>query len=518
MTVQQELLSILEIYNAMKGGQFRFPAYQRGFVWNSNQQKQLIDSVLQGIYIGQILIAKVDAFAHFDIIDGQQRLKTISKFIENDFQIGQWKLTEAEQQSFLSQSLCVCFISQLTESDQAETLFQLLNTTGEPLTSHEIRRINGSGCFADTVSMLSSELLRSPDRRDDAPLLAHMWDRFHLFTEKEKIQGEDQVLISRLILAILFGNYQAQDNTVLDDVYRKNSSLSQKVEVLLKNYPVSDLISNLTTVFTALITSTTGTIHCTCEGFYIIFLALYDILIIQGKQLAHEISLNAIFDSIVPLIPQSGKKDLEYKSLAEYAKYRIQQQCVESPDEWETLEAVLRRTKIETAACEFKQGLLRLSEDRELEIPLKERILETLCGMANAHFMEPAYLFIGIADKETDAQRIAVLDHIQPIKASDHYIVGIEREAKVMGISVEGYCRQIKNWIDNSDLSKPLALSILSNIDIVPYRGFLLLRLSVLPQKEVSYFKNRIFIRKHSNTTLVTDPHEIVAIAKNFYD
>ena len=148
---------------------------------------------------------------------------------------------------------------------------------------------------------------------------------------------------------------------------------------------------------------------------------------------------------------------------------------------------------------------------------MKDQILETLCGMANAHLAEPAYLFIGIADKEADARRIAFLDKIAPVKVADHYLVGIELEAAVMNVSVEEYCRKIKNFIDNSDLSKPLALSVLSNIDVVVCRGFSIVRLTVLPQKEISYFRDKIFIRKHSNTIQVTNPREIVAIAKSFF-
>lgn len=497
----------------------KVPVYQRAFVWNSRLQSELIESILQGIYIGQILLlAKTEDPGCFDIVDGHQRLESIRKFIEGGFQLGERKLTEEEQQSFFSQSLCICILNdEMSGSDQVQNIFQRINTAGEPLTAQEIRRVNAVGCFADTVNALWPQLRHAPDCGGEGHPLSRMWDHFAVFTEKEKMQGEDQALISRIILSVLFETCQAQDERMLDCAYRGNGALYKRIEDMLETYPASKLVLHLTAVFTALITRTAGTVNCTCECFYIIFLALYERLITQSGKLAAGSSLDAVFRAIDPLIPQRRMTDLEYRSLLEYAGYRIDQNCGGISGEWEMMETILRRAKVETAGCEFKQGLLRLSEGRKEEASLKDQILETLCGMANAHLAEPAYLFIGIADKEADARRIAFLDKIAPVKVADHYLVGIEREAAVMNVSVEEYCRKIKNFIDNSDLSKPLALSVLSNIDVVVCRGFSIVRLTVLPQKEISYFRDKIFIRKHSNTIQVTNPREIVAIAKSFF-
>ena len=77
-----------DIYNMMKQEQLRVPSYQRNYVWTTEQQAQLIDSVLKGHYIGQMLLAKsAEAADCYDIIDGQQRIKTIYFFIENGFRV-----------------------------------------------------------------------------------------------------------------------------------------------------------------------------------------------------------------------------------------------------------------------------------------------------------------------------------------------------------------------------------------------------------------------------------------------
>lgn len=74
------------------------------------------------------------------------------------------------------------------------------------------------------------------------------------------------------------------------------------------------------------------------------------------------------------------------------------------------------------------------------------------------------YIFIGVADKDDDVKRIVELDNIQPIKITSHSVVGIDREAYILGISLENYCRKIIGFIKESRLSETLISSVLSNM------------------------------------------------------
>lgn len=90
------------------------PEYQRGEVWTRAQQKRLIDSVLRGypiplIYLHHIATTVAGATREdFEIIDGQQRIATLS-----DFRDGAFKLfdpvkdaEEARFPSFVQQQPC----------------------------------------------------------------------------------------------------------------------------------------------------------------------------------------------------------------------------------------------------------------------------------------------------------------------------------------------------------------------------------------------------------------------------
>ena len=53
-------------------------------------------------------------------------------------------------------------------------------------------------------------------------------------------------------------------------------------------------------------------------------------------------------------------------------------------------------------------------------------------------------------------------------------------------------------------------------MEVFDYQWFTIIRLVVPPQEQVSYYQGQIYLRKHSNTILLKDPREIVAVAQQF--
>ena len=72
---------------------------------------------------------------------------------------------------------------------------------------------------------------------------------------------------------------------------------------------------------------------------------------------------------------------------------------------------------------------------------------------------------MGVADKKQDAERIKILDRINPIEINDRYVVGIDREARVSGKTLEDYVGLLINAIKKSDLTDPLKTQVLMKID-----------------------------------------------------
>lgn len=504
----------------MKHGQLRVPSYQRNYVWTTDQQALLIDSILKGHYIGQMLIAKSDETDCYDIIDGQQRIKTIYFFIENGFRVKKedTALDVETQQLFLNQPLQFYIIDKVLDAEQTVEIFRLINTSGEPLTEQELRHAEIKSIFYAMVDDLATGIF--PERKNltnsedsEELFFDSFWNRLGILTKQQLLKMYDEELIARIILSVMFNKRLCPNDNLLNDAYGKNGSESLEY---INNKLSNEFIKDIESVFNFLKTTTFKVEHSSKEGFYVVFMALYDVIITEQNDILSPALLIDVFNNINSVTRDN--QQCQYDSLDKYAKYLILQNCFDGEDSPKNgiLKNILTDSKVETAKYEFKQGFLRLSDDRKRDKELNNQIVETICGMANAKFMEPAYLLIGIADKESDANRIKLLDNVSPLKVGDHYIVGIEREAKVMKISVDEYCAQIKDIIDKSNLSEALKLSVLANVDVITYRDLSVVVIMIPPQKELSFIGDSIFIRKCSSTSEVKNPREIIALSNNF--
>lgn len=60
------------------------PDYQRPSVWTKNQKQLLIDSILRNYDVPKIYLHEIDK-EKFDVVDGQQRIRTIWSFYDDEF-------------------------------------------------------------------------------------------------------------------------------------------------------------------------------------------------------------------------------------------------------------------------------------------------------------------------------------------------------------------------------------------------------------------------------------------------
>jgi predicted HTH transcriptional regulator len=179
------------------------------------------------------------------------------------------------------------------------------------------------------------------------------------------------------------------------------------------------------------------------------------------------------------------------------------------------IENTLRRSQIETPTFEIKQGFLRLDIARQQDQGVFRRVLETICGIANIGPGSTGAVFVGVADDETDATRIASLDGISPRQVGARWVVGVDREANRLSISPERYYQLWRDAIEKSTLSSPLKPDALSNLDLCIYKGMHILIITIPPQRSVSLFDGKIYCREGDQTVEAT-PEKIVAISARF--
>jgi predicted HTH transcriptional regulator len=156
-----------------------------------------------------------------------------------------------------------------------------------------------------------------------------------------------------------------------------------------------------------------------------------------------------------------------------------------------------------------------LSPARKLNKDLLQRIIETICGIANSDPDADGYIFLGVADKKNDADIINLLDKITPIEINRRYVVGIDREAKIQNKSLENYVEILVNELRNSKLTNPLKTQVLMKIDTILYKGHSVIRITVPAQTDVSFVGETAFTRENSSTVEANGP-KLIAVSKRF--
>ena len=79
--------SIFELFRKFQRGDLILdPEFQRRYVWDNKKARLLIESVLLEVPIPVIYLAEEDD-GKFTVIDGQQRLRSFFRFLNNEFKL-----------------------------------------------------------------------------------------------------------------------------------------------------------------------------------------------------------------------------------------------------------------------------------------------------------------------------------------------------------------------------------------------------------------------------------------------
>jgi hypothetical protein len=180
------------------------------------------------------------------------------------------------------------------------------------------------------------------------------------------------------------------------------------------------------------------------------------------------------------------------------------------------IESIIRRSEIELANYELKQGLLLLSDKRVIDEQIIGKVVKTISAIANNGAKTVGKVLIGVTDKDADAIRVKELDGIEAKKIGKRFVVGTNREAKALGLSTEDYFSKWKDAIKKSKLSQPLKDSVLSNIDFNSFYGLGIIVITIQPQKELSYVDEEVYWRNGDATELAKSAKQIAGLAQRF--
>ncbi len=473
---------------------------------------------------------------------------------------GQPRLSREDCANLLDYQLAVTIYKPSNDGEVTE-VFGRINSGGRQLSDQEKRQAGLVTPFATLVRQLSAEIRGDASRdvltlvempeisidskraRQNYGLTAEdtFWCKLGIINNHDLRNSEDEEIVADLAASILLNEPIALSRELLDEIYTSGSPTQKMLEEKLTLHTddrlrreIKGTLSVLRETIEAYSKEKNALRSLVNPGsggnpikaaFYSIFMAFFELTVKQQQSPCDPVAilqgLRNLQQQLVRSAHHALTKDRRQnidKTIGLIQRYFVRRDppaFSHGPGLALDLENALRRSIIETARYECKQGLLRLSGRREYDEDLLNRLPEIVCGIANVGPDSNGYLYIGVADKAADAERIRQLDGVTAEKVGQRFVVGIERECKLLGATPEAYVRRIVERIRSSGLSEPLKSQVLSHIDVIEYRGRSVVRLVVLKQKGVSFVGEDAFTREDSNTVEVRGPR-LLAVQATF--
>lgn len=202
------------------------PYYQRNDIWSRRDQELLIDSIRKGFPLPSFFIYERKKEV-YEMVDGQQRTRTILRFINEQITDSNKKLfNEIDSENFLSYKLCITEIYDVESDKEIEEFYVLVNKRGKHLTTPELHKAEYAGTnFLNTVE----ELLNYQKLMD-----------LNLFTEASSKRMNDRNFIEELTAYLSYG---IQDKKkIIEKIYEQDISEEQKDDIQSTFHSVIDKI------------------------------------------------------------------------------------------------------------------------------------------------------------------------------------------------------------------------------------------------------------------------------------
>lgn len=470
------------------------------------------------------------------------------------------KLSAREVSTLLDYSVGFSIMRGAT-NEEVDDVFDRINSYGHRLSDQERRQSGIQNAFSELVRSLackirgdsSPELMllsQMPEISVDLPMMKHgydvkadeiFWVQQGILKSTDLRDSMDEQCIADIIGSIISGSVLERAKDVLDNIYARDSEESSQMLAALSVYGADRLsdefeycINEIVRICDAgkgdklrnIIFSQRNT-NAFPALFAIILISFHELFVKDKKSItdydAVKRSITNITDGRVITSRKATSPEERLKNIGTI-KALVYPHLVDkdpAPSIYANhssfdIDAYIRRSGMELANFELKQGVVSLGKAREINAELVGRIINTICALANNGPQRAGRIILGVADKDADVNRIIELDKIFPREVGIWKVVGINREAAALGISLEEYHNIIRNSIEKSFLSNPLKNSVLSSIDFNAYYGLGVIVISIPEQKEPSYVGDDMYWRDGDCTKLAVGAKQIADIGRRF--
>lgn len=468
-------------------------------------------------------------------------------------------IDSAQVSTFLDYSLALSVMRNSTE-DEINDVFDRINTYGHRLSDQERRQAGVQNDFSDVVRLIACQL-RGDDTADilplssmpsisiDLPMSKHgyeikaedvFWVRQGVLRSTDLRDSLDEQCIADIVASIIGGDLLIRSKDALDKIYVKDSDQSKKILDALDIYGTTRISEEFKYCIDEIekicntgapeklkdILFSKSTSNSFPSTFAALLMALHE-LFIQDKKIISDYALaKTSLNNLTSRIESSrraGSPDERRKNI-DTIKGLISSSVIDAENinhiygshSTVDIQNSIRRSEIELSNYELKQGLLSLDNDRHEDVNVINKVVNTICGMANNGPKYTGRIIVGVVDKTSDKDRICELDEVEVKKIGQKYVVGVSREARVLQISKEEYFSKWKDGIRNSKLSIGLRDQVLSNMDYHDFYGLGVIIITIPPQSEISYVGEDVYFRSADETSLAKGGRQIAEIIKRF--
>lgn len=468
------------------------------------------------------------------------------------------RLSAREVGTYLDYSMAISVMRGATDAEIDE-VFSRINTYGHRLSEQERRQAGVQNGFSNLVRELSSAIrgdvsqdtLRLSDMPAisiDLPMAKHgyrvaagdvFWVSQGILRSTDLRDSMDEQCVADIAASVVGGKLIPRSKDALDEIYREDSQESARIDAAVASYGPDKFATELKFVI--------DEIRVICERsdaptklrsllfsrqttnpfpavFAVLAIALHQLLIRDELQIA---DYDGLRDSLRGLdrrveTGRGATSPVEREQNVNIIKGLIGPHVVPATgrvlydNQTATdIDDAIRRSDIEAPHYELKQGLLRLDSQRTLDPNMLEKIVNTVCAIANNGPDRSGALLLGVADNDADAQRVESLYGKTPRKVGRKYVVGVRREADALGETMEAYFGRIKSAIANSELSEPLKAAVLASLTFNDYFGLGVMVVNVPAQADVSSIGEQVYAREGDETILV-EGTSLLQVARRF--
>jgi len=217
---------IIELIKMMRDGTLILrPRFQRNLVWNNKHKEAFIDTITKGLPFPEIYFADGDIDLEKQVsttllVDGQQRLDTIFKYIGNskDLEFETIRkfsdLTPTEQTNFLDYNVVVRDLGRIDDVTIKE-IFNRINSVQYALNAVEINNALYEGEYITTAKeIIDSKIL----------------DDLNVFYEDESARMKDLEFVLLAMTTIEVGGYFARNAEVEEYIKKNDDKYPTKVQ------------------------------------------------------------------------------------------------------------------------------------------------------------------------------------------------------------------------------------------------------------------------------------------------